>query len=180
MKRKQVQEILENPDGRLWTVQGFGKMSTNITSNARLHIWDRALLNPRVPAIHSHSWDFSSFVMAGRMRNLRFSEVAGWPFNKILVASAGGVIGEIIQTFLLESPIEVYAEGSQYKQNAEKIHWGLPEDGTITLVEWHYGPPARNMKVYWRGRSPWMDAKARQATEAEIASVTANALMVWF
>lgn len=180
MKKKQVQAILEQPLERLWTVQGFGKMSTNVTTNARLHIWDRVLLNPRVPAIHSHSWDFSSFVLAGRMRNLRLLEAGGEPFNKLLVASAGGIVGERVQAFLVESPIEVYDEGSQYKQDAEEIHGSLPEDGTITLVEWHYGPPARNMKVYWRGRSPWIDAKASQATEAEILNVTRNALAVWF
>ena len=112
MNKRLVEQILKNPLDRLWTVQGFGKIATNITSNARLHIWDRILVNPEVPAIHSHASDFQSIVLAGCMRNLKFSEAhAGDAYNKILALEGQ----EITRVFLQESPIEIYREGAQYK-----------------------------------------------------------------
>lgn len=177
MNRTYVKEILETPLGRLWTTQEFGKMATDVTSNARLHIWDRRLLRPEVPAIHSHAFDFKSIVLVGRMRNLRFFESnTEDAFNRILVPGSG----EVTRAWLQELPMEVYGEQVQYKQKAEEIHQSMPDDGTITLVEWLYDESPRPMTVYWRGRLPWNDAKPRQATDEEIVSVAKRALDLWF
>ena len=175
MNRALVKKILEHPSERLWTVQGFGKISTNITDNARLHIWDRIVLNPRVPAVHSHASDFESVVIVGCMRNLKMVEADhGEHWNKIM----GGCVG--VAT-LHELPIATYREGDQYSQTSEEIHWSLPDDGTVTLVEWNFfGPSPKPMKVFWRGHLPWQDAKPRRATDDEILSVTRNSLDLWF
>ena len=181
MNKRLVKQILENPFGRLWTVQGFGKMAANISADSRLHIWDRVLVNPEVPAIHSHASDFRSVVLVGCMRNLRFIEVEqdhplGKSFNKILSSNPE----HATHAFLCELPIEVYGEDAQYKQSAEEVHWSFPDDGTVTLVEWAFGSSSLPMKVYWRGRFPWQDAKPRQATEDEVIKVTHRALALWF
>lgn len=182
MNKNHVRKILEQPHERLWTVQGFGKMSTNVTDNARLHIWDRLLLNPRVPAVHSHSWDFHSVVLVGCVRNLRMCEAAcdDDPWNKVLVASSGGVISEPTLTWLKEDPTEIYREGAEYSQKGAEIHWSCPDDGSVTLVEWEFGLPPQHMKVFWRGRAGWMDAKPRQATLDEILTVAQRSLDLWF
>lgn len=180
MKRQHVQEILRKPLERLWTVQGFGKMSTNVTPTARLHIWDRMLLDPRVPAVHSHAYDFRSVVLAGRVRNIRMHEVAGDAWNKVLVSASAGIVQEPEVTALQEDPVELYDEGAVYSQTDEEIHWSVPDDGSVTLVEWEFGPSPKHMKVFWRGRSPWKDAKAREATQDEVVNVTQAALDLWF
>jgi len=175
-----VRKVLENPHDRLWTVQGFGKMATNITENARLHVWDRVLVEPRVPAIHSHSWDFKSTILAGRMRNLRFREIDGVTWNRILVSSAGAVMGPTERAALTELPLDIYGEGESYVQTSEEIHLSLPEDGTATLVEWQRESPERLMRIFWRGNRPWEGAKPRRATAEEIRNVTQNVLDTWF
>lgn len=181
MNKKIAKEILETSSERSWTIQGFGKMSTNITANARLHIWDRALLNPRVPAVHSHSYDFKSFVVVGRVRNLKFFESPdGDSWNKVLVSSAGQLMSGFDVAPLLEHPMEVYSEGTQYEQPFGDVHLSFPDDGTVTLVEWDLTQAPKHMKVYWRGKAPWADAKARPATPDEVLAVSKNALDTWF
>ena len=181
MNKRLVKSILEKPLDRLWTAQGFGKMATNITSNSRLHIWHRMLVNTDVPAIHSHASDFQSVVLVGRMRNLRFVEIdthasKGGMFNKILSSDSE----QIIRARLVELPMEIYEEDAQYKQSAEEVHWSLPDDGTVTIVEWDFDPHPLPMKVYWRGNLPWCDAKPRQMPDHEVLNVARRVLSLWF
>ncbi len=178
MDKKYAKKVLEDPFRYNWYAQGFGKMATTI-GNAKLHIWDRLLLNPRVPAIHSHSYDFLSLVVVGVVRNLRFSEVHGDSWSKVLVTASGELIDGPSYAALEESPIDVHREGVQYRQASDEVHLSFPDDGTMTLVEWTGGEP-KHMKVYWRGKTPWVNAKSRPATREEIASVTKNALEAWY
>jgi hypothetical protein len=181
MDKKYARKILETALERQWSVLGFGKMGTNVSSNAKLHIWDRTLLNPRIPAVHSHSFNLKSFVLAGKVRNMRLLEVEkGEEWNKINVSTAGKPTSDPCKAFLAERVPEVYMEGERYGQSADEVHLSSPDDGTVTLVEWEFCPFPRHMNVYWRGKSPWTDAKPRRATEDEIKSVSKNALEVWF
>lgn len=181
MNKKYARKILETALERQWSVLGFGKMGTNVTQNCKLHVWDRLLLNPRIPAVHSHSFNLKSLVMAGNVRQIRMKEGdTGEEWNKISVSTAGKPTSERSKARLVEMPAEKFGEGQQYSQVADEVHLSFPDDGTVTLVEWEFCPFPRHMNVYWRGSGPWSDAKPRRATDEEVEKVAKNALDVWF
>ena len=177
MDKARARKILEQPLDRLWTVQGFGKIATNITVNARLHVWDRMVVDPEVPAVHSHAYPFRSLVLAGIVRNLRYTEWPSGPWNRVITDTEGP---SLAVADLKEAVTEVYREGDQYSQEAHEIHWSIPDDGTVTLVEWDFFRAPKAMHVFWRGAVPWQDAKPREATPEEVLAVTRRALAIWF
>ena len=67
-----VENILRVPGGFKWQVQGLGMMRLYLSDKVRLHIWDSSLKVVGVSAIHSHPWDMTSTVMAGRYKQHRF------------------------------------------------------------------------------------------------------------
>ena len=68
-----VKNILTHPYGFSWSVQGLGMTRIYLSETVRLHIWDSRFRFPEVSAIHSHPWDLSPEVMAGRCMQFRFS-----------------------------------------------------------------------------------------------------------
>lgn len=204
--RMLVENILRNPEGNGWQVQGLGMLRCYLdeAKRFRLHIWDNALRVPGVSAIHNHPWDLKSTVIAGCYKQHRyvtggterFEYLKKWgapeAYNQVTIkcGEEAAVVAEPTKVLMFEEPLEVYigrvagavTQLDDYTQKANEIHLSLPSDGTVTLVERTVpeGKDPDHACVYWRGKGPWVNAKPRPATETELYSVTKRALAYWF
>lgn len=72
-----VKSILENPtpQTRNWSLQGFGFLRSYLSSELRLHVWDSRYRVKNVSGIHTHPWDFDSYIVAGELHQFRYKEV---------------------------------------------------------------------------------------------------------
>lgn len=78
--RSVVQFILERAHAHDWTLQGLGMLRLYLPGGCRLHVWDMEhARNVGASAIHTHPWDFTSWVIAGKIKNWRMIEVDGPP-----------------------------------------------------------------------------------------------------
>lgn len=188
-----VEAILRNPLPFKWSVQGLGMMRVYLSKETRLHIWDSALKVPGVSALHTHPWGLNSLVVAGVYKQHRYLEYTTQEFpnadmthvgtyNKVQIqcGEKACVIGEPTSVQLLENFLETYPQGCDYWQKSNEIHLSTPVDGTVTIVDRTFQADTEHANIYWRGRGPWVDAKPREATPAEVNSVTARALETWF
>lgn len=169
----------------LWTVQGLGMMRLYLSPELRLHIWDSALRVPNVSAIHTHPWDFTSYVIAGRLVNQLYGVACGVFTHTAmeLKCEAGGcLIGEPWDVLLEPWVRTALAEGQRYYEVADLIHESIPEDGTVTLV-YRLFDPRRNpdtARVYWPIGTEWVSAEPRPATQTEVGQVITRSLARWF
>lgn len=185
--RALVRNVLENPAGREWSVQGFGMMRTYIDPQKvyRLNVWDSRFQVPGVSTIHDHPWDFISWIMGGQFTNRRYVEdyTRGEFYDHALIHT--GIGGDNSDTMrgktagivrLRAEPDEVYQPGDTYRQVAEEIHASLYTNGTVTLNERVRRPDGDHAKVYWPQGQQWVDAQPRLATPSEVSQVLALAL----
>lgn len=181
-----VENILRHPGEYAWSVQGLGMMRLYLSEAVRLHVWDSALKVPGVSAIHSHPWDLSSTVIAGRYKQHRFTAVkqyqTGDRFNMALIKCGEGAhtVDEPATVDLVESALETYTEGGFYLQAKDEVHLSCPDDGTVTIVTRTFHEDRDHAKVFWRGKGGWVDARPRPATPEEVAEITGRALSTWF
>lgn len=103
-------------------------------------------------------------------------------FNKVeIVCGADACMTSDVQRVKLwPQPIEVYAEGGRYRQEANEIHRTTPEPGTVTLIERRFLADTEHANVYWQGDGGWVDAAPRPATPDEVRKITRYALDRWF
>jgi hypothetical protein len=188
-----VKTILENPWSYDWTVQGLGMLRMYLPGpdNLRLHIWDQKLAVPNVSKIHTHPWNFESFVVCGIVNNQRYEEICPSNFGgnsywkQSLQCGIGGCVkGEPVTVRIAADPYEQYREGETYHQLADEIHYSNPADGSITLVKRTVpeGRLADMAYVYWpytHGITGWVSAEPRKATRKEIAETCDHSLTEW-
>ena len=177
--RAVVRDILDHASVREWSIQGFGMMRTYIGPDARyrLNIWHKDLSVPNVSRIHTHPWDFTSYIIAGTMGNQRYSEGAGTPYQVLTLTpgpSGGPLPGSRGTTKLYEKVIEHYYEGDVYSQRADEIHATLFADGSVTIND-RIRHGADEARSFW-GEGDWVDAKPRPATPEEIEKYVGAAL----
>lgn len=176
--------ILSHPQAFDWSTQGFGMMRTYLDSDKqfRLNIWDQRLAVPDVSIIHDHPWDFTSWIIGGEFRNVRFHEDPrnGKPFDwqVIQTGPGGGPDGNKGTIDLTAGPTEYYYGGDQYRQEAEEIHASFYESGTVTINDRRRRLDGEHARVFWPAGQQWVDAEPRQATTAEVVDVCATALKV--
>lgn len=188
--RAMVKHALEMPQQHVWTLQGFGMLRTYLGPELRVHVWDSRYAVENVSLIHTHPWDFESLIVAGRLKNTRYSENEWLPwyltnphrFNVQTIAcgTGGGLVGHSKEVYLYESSEEIYESGSTYRQIAEEIHKSSPEDGTVTAVLRAFREDTEHARVFWPVGGEWVSAEPRRATPAEIRNITAQALERWF
>lgn len=172
----------DDPTGYGWSVQGFGVLRLYIRDIGRLHIWTKALRYPGVSLVHNHSWDLASTVVAGELRNTKFTELSeydsrGEPHHamRLLTGYESKPLTDARHCRLLEYPGQVYWPGNVYVQAASEIHRTDALDGTITLM-------ARNedqngeADVYWPAGTEWGNAKPRAARPEEIRVAIEHAM----
>jgi hypothetical protein len=187
-----VKSILEHPHDREWSLQGFGMLRTYLAPELRLHVWDARSKVPFVSEIHTHPWNFHSYVVAGLVYNIRYERklfgvkfVMGdeGPFREqeILCGEGGHETDKEAELVLLRpDPTEIVREGEQYTQRAHEIHRSQPEDGTVTIIEREFLDDADHAFVYVPRDNDWVSAEPRPATPNEVEAITRNALSRWF
>lgn len=184
-----VENILKHPEGFSWQMQGLGMLRIYLdgAKKFRLHIWDSALRVPGVSALHNHPWDLKSKVVAGVYKQYRYVPIQTYhtireEFNRVTIKCGEGAActSDVEKVLLSRQPLEEYTEGQEYFQQASEIHWSIPEDGTVTLVDRTPKEDADHACVYWRGKGGWVTAEPRLATAEEVKSVTTRALESWF
>jgi len=188
-----VERILRAPlgSGQQWSLQGFGMLRLYMPDKAlRLHVWDSRYGVPKVSLHHDHPWDFSSLIIAGRLRNIRYTKEVDsgitlgqssdiYNEQTIQCGPGGCVKSDPVPVRLFEHPVELYEAGDWYRQAANEIHMSAPEDGTVTLIDRTFNPDTEHARVFWQGPA-WVSAEPREATSDEVISITSNAIKTWF
>lgn len=182
-----VKTILRNAVnlGRGWTVQGLGMLRLYLDDSTRLHVWNSRFIIPGVSPLHTHPWAFDSIVVAGTVRQRRYTEKICTEyiqsFNRAqITCGANAKIEQQDKVWLSELPEEVFNEGQSYRQWAEEIHRSYPEDGTVTLVTRHFQADREHAYVYWQGENGFVSAEPRNATPEEIQVFCTVALAKYF
>lgn len=193
--RDTVEFILVNALKYEWSLQGFGMLRLYLGKNTRLHVWDSRYKSDNPSLIHTHPWDFTSFVIAGQITNQeyytkdRMSEMytPGLDVPRCTLMGArircgvgGGLTGEGEQYTLYKALPRSYVSGESYSQIDTEIHSSHPVDGTVTLVYRKPNPDPDHAMVFWEPGDVWRSAEPRPATPAEVAEITSMALLRWW
>lgn len=180
-----VKTILEHATsmpGR-WTLQGLGMLRLYLSPTTRLHVWSMAHRNPMASTLHTHPWDFSSYVVVGSIENTTYEQAyrSGVKYNRQLLrcGEGGGLEGTPDQIRLESSGWQVN-EGELYEQAAEVIHETDFWDGTVTLVQRTMRADTEHAYVFWRDGQTWGSAEPREATPEEVEAITGTALRRYF
>lgn len=184
--RATVKSILEHGLDHEWSVQGFGMLRTYLDAEKRyrLNLWDSAFAVPNVSIIHTHPWDFRSWIASGEFTNIRYSQVdydPGLPpYNAMLLTPGdqGGPITRLPNVFLVPNRPENFTAGGTYAQRSQEIHASYYTDGTVTINDRTGRGPKDEAIVYWMHGS-WVDAKPRNATFIEIQDACGRALALF-
>lgn len=187
MFRAAIKTILLHPMNHRWTVQGFGFIRTYLPfgengKRFRLNVWDSKLTVPNVSIVHDHPWHFTSWIINGDFRNVRYVEDPegdAYECMTIVTGEVGGPVGLSALTTLRALPEEFYTTGDIYRQDAKEIHKSVPADGTVTINDRERVGDGEHARVFWPALTEWGDAIPREATEAEIAETTYRALEKW-
>lgn len=204
MYKRLARRVLEDAatgDIENWTLQGLGMLRTYLgdDKSVRMHVWDdRYIADPTPSELHTHPWSMYSYVVAGEVRNTRytipspayeihdekvylFSERnAEFMKQTIFCGTGGGLCGSPDFAILQREDEERYTEGQVYKQRPDEIHKSNPLRGTVTLVTRGFGEDVDHADVYWPSGEEWITAEPRPATAVEIASICSTALLTWF
>lgn len=182
-----VQTILHDPFNMPWSVQGFGMLRTYFGADKkyRLNLWDSSLAVDHVSILHTHPWHFTSWIMSGVFKNIRYYEARpgsgdlthDWMVIK--TGEGGGADGERGSSRLLAGETELYLPGDTYMQSAEEIHASFYEDGTVTLNDRTRIGDGEHARVFWPHGEQWVDAEPRAANADEIKAVIGRALERW-
>lgn len=179
-----IKAILENPLGHVWSLQGLGMLRLYLSKEVRLHVWSDHARVDEVSELHDHPWSFMSWIIAGKLKNTRFTKCDGggdrYMCQSLLCGTGGGLKGGPVPMQLSASRIEHYMEGDAYFQDAPEIHRSEPEDGTVTIIERRFSDDVDHARVFWEEGKPWVSAEPRVATDSEVLHITRNALQRWF
>jgi len=181
LMRSTVAHLVERSTKEDWTVQGLGMARLRIGDSMRIHVWspDFGWESDR---IHTHPWSFTSFVLAGSLRQDRLVQrydgpaeawFTTWNRSLIRCGEGGGIESAPTQVHLApEAEGELIRSGEAYRMEYSEIHATYPDEVAITLVHKHIlahvSPEHAN--VYWRGER-WKSAEPQPATTAEWAKV---------
>lgn len=172
----EVRSILERAGDHPWRMQGIGLLSLALDERRewRLHAWDPdACVGD--PPVHDHPYDFTSTVIAGEITDTRWvGDPSGAPFRRERY-SPPDEDRRRADTVRLVGSSSTYRAGDRYSVLAPELHDSRQLPGTVTLVRctWHDRP---ELTVCLPPGAPWISARARPATPAEIARLTGAAL----
>jgi hypothetical protein len=171
--------MLHHAEDFPWRMQDIGLMSLRLDDRReyRLHVWDPSYWDGE-PPVHDHPYDFTSTVLAGEMRNVRYEEDrAGDEYVRFRYSPAAEDERRS-DAVRLSSTGNIFNEGSHYHQLAHELHASWQQPGTVTAIrcQWVETP---ELTVCVRDEGSWRSAQGRGATREEIKSFTAKALE-WF
>lgn len=184
LTKRLVRHILENADKFEWSLQGFGMLRTYFGEDLRLHIWDSSFAVDEVSTIHDHPWDFVSTIVAGAIKNQRYTiDPTGqeWQKQLIVCGPGGHSEGTTEPVPLLAQEPEFYVAGDNYFQSADELHESVPEDGTVTVIHRNFSRSDRDLAtVCFPVGQEWVSAEPRPAHQREVATICGRALKLWF
>lgn len=194
--KQSVQFILEHATSFSWSLQGLGMLRLYLSQSLRLHVWNSEYAVPNVSRLHTHPWNFDSYVVAGNLTNNRYQQVAidelpqgqlriikrPWVEfyrQQILCGPGGCLMDDPTKVFLEHVGAEHYGYGCTYGQEASEVHDTVAANGTVTLVTRQFLPDKDHAYVYWND-GEWVSAEPRPATSEEILAITQHSLATYF
>ena len=183
-----VAEVLAPHGGaRSWTLQGFGMLRTYLGPSLRLHVWDPRYRVPDVTEIHDHPWHFTSLVVSGRMRNVRYQALPGLvgetePTHVVgrIMCGARPTQDDVVtgSARLVVLDEETYGPGRSYSMRADELHASYPDAGTITLCRRvsAEGRSPDHASVCWPVGGSRVSAEPRAASPEEVQDILSLAL----
>lgn len=179
----QILQSAERIEG--WSLQGLGMLRLYLSREIRLHVWDGRHAASDADTIHTHPWNFVSYVVSGEVRQFRYQEWrtptdATRAFKKQVIRCGPGgcAVGEPELVHLYRNDLEVYRACQSYQQTANEIHESFPVPGTVTVIERAFNGDTEHANVYFDGET-WGSAEPRPATSEEVASIVGLALRRW-
>lgn len=183
MTNYNINSILTNPHIHKWSLQGFGMLRMYLSETERLHIWHSKFKTKDVTTIHGHPWDFTSNIIAGKIRNTIYSIVTEYDLRTttfdeqtIICGPTGCDVGPKRPVFLRVKSRSAYIRGESYSQKTNEIHDTSYVDGTITVVKRTFLEDTEHARVYIPVGEKRVDAKPREAAREEIECMTKFAL----
>lgn len=186
ISKNDIAKILADPLDREWSIQGLGMLRTYLDGSKiqRLHVWSDQAKYDDASELHTHPWDMTSTIVAGRLEQHRFvASLEAEPTHmqqKILCGEGGGLCGAPRPVALRQMHPEFYGKGAVYRQYWWEIHRTRPADGTVTIIARDFTSDPDHAYVYWPVGQEWVTAEPRPATNDEIIRITNNALVRWF
>lgn len=175
-----VRDVLDHPRDYRWSVHGIGMLRTYLddTHDWRLNLWHPVLLNPGISTMHTHPWPFTSYVLAGRLRNTRFdrctkNSVGAELFNEGKITCGthvqgsstdqGGTVfpglnGPPTIVPLHRRTPETYGPNETYTQLPPEIHDTNAFAGSITVIRRGEMTEGCEASVFWPVGQEWGDA----------------------
>lgn len=181
--RDAVHQILLHANSYEWSLQGLGMLRLYLSREVRLHVWDSRYVAPDASVIHTHPWNFTSYIVSGEVRQFRYDEYDGpsaSAFKRLLIQCGpdGCAKGEPEPVTLARRDLETYRAGTSYQQFANEIHESLPVSGTVTIVERTFIGDTEHAFVFFDGET-WGEATPRDATPEEVEAIVGLALKRW-
>lgn len=183
-----VRSIIEHPFDHEWSLQGFGMLRTYLDSkDLRLHIWDSRFKVADVSELHTHPWNFHSYVVSGEVKNRRYTknpadsiligiaEAGVYREQEILCGEGGHETDRSREVALVPGRLERVFENDHYSQLAHEIHRSEPVDGTVTIIAREFLDDDDHAFVYVPQDQEWVSAEPRPATREEVGEICAKA-----
>lgn len=181
-----IADVLTKHGNRPWSLQGFGMLRTYLGPALRLHIWDPRFRVQNVTEIHDHPWHFTSIVLAGRMRNVRYTCVpagVGAPATHV----AGRIMCgpspterdvELGHVRLVVEREEIIGPGESYAMRSGELHASYPDPSTVTLCRRMRDEDRSpdHAAVYWPIGGSRVSAEPRDASPEEVDAIVGPAL----
>lgn len=156
VKAALVEYILRHARHFSWTEHANGRISLMLKPDqVCINVFDARYRQPGTTEIHSHSMDFRSEIIAGRMRQYRYrrtDDPAAAVATRCGVQDLtldGKLAGDARLCYLIEGPLEEYRAGEAYEITAPEIHRSDPEDGTVTLIARQYKTSPAGVSAFW-------------------------------
>lgn len=186
-----VKKLLEHPFEHSWSFQGLGMLRCYLSREVRLHVWDPRMAFPNASTLHTHPWDFSSRIIAGRMVDtvfeIRKDEPATHHVQKIQCGPGGCAKGESYNVSLRRAGTRTVGDSlgstgyqTGYTLNRDAIHESRPEPGTVSIIQRSLEGDTEHAFVFWPLGTQWVTAEPRPAADREVKVMTRLALERWF
>jgi hypothetical protein len=160
----------------------LGMLRLYLSDEVRLHVWNEDFKFKDASTMHTHPWNFHSFIVAGGITNTVYAPYQkGNAYNRIKIKCGEGceILSDPEKVHLAPIPTS-YGAGEMYTQQALEIHDSSPLKGTVTIVTRTFLEDRDHAFVFYPINGQWNTAEPRPATEDEIIAITSQSLERWF
>jgi hypothetical protein len=175
-----LEHSVQNPTKFDWSIQGFGMLRLYLPQDMRLNVWNSRFRIPNVSLIHTHPWNFESYIERGKLTNIRYERVDEEPTHEYAVIKpgpGGGIMERMGLVSLGMFNPEFYSAGDVYAQKASEIHLSAPQDGCVT-INMRQRVGADEALVFWPVGEEWISAEPRRATPDEVRAFCQTAIEI--